>query len=49
MLLYASGIDPYLEVLVNNADRVFYFNERQRAEARIVVMAIQDSYEPMLR
>ncbi len=35
VLLYAPGADPYFEELVRNADRVFYFNEGPRAEARI--------------
>jgi hypothetical protein len=35
VLLYAPGADPYLEELIKNADRVFYFDERPRAEARI--------------
>lgn len=35
MLLYAPGVDPYFEELVKNADRVFYFDEGPRAEARI--------------
>ena len=35
VLLYAPGADPYFEELVMNADRVFYFDERPRAEARI--------------
>ncbi len=40
VLLYAQGADPYLEELVANADRVFYFDEGPRAEARIVAQAI---------
>ncbi len=36
VLLYVPGADTYLEELVKNADRVFYFNEGPRAEARIV-------------
>ena len=40
VLLYAQGADPYLEELVKNADRVFYFDEGPRAEARIVAKAI---------
>lgn len=39
VLLYAPGADPFLEELVANADRVFYFNEGPRAEARIVSKA----------
>lgn len=40
VLLYAQGADPYLEELVVNADRVFYFDEGPRAEAKIVAKAI---------
>ena len=36
VLLFSSGIDPYFEDLVQNADRVWYFEEGPRAEARIV-------------
>ena len=39
VLLYASGANPFLEELIKNADRVFYFNERPRTEARIVARA----------
>ena len=39
VLLYASGADPFLEDLIRNADRVFYFNERPRAETRIAARA----------
>ncbi len=39
VLLYAPGADPYLEELVKNADRVFYFDEGPRAEARVVAKA----------
>ncbi len=39
VLLYSPGADPYLEELIKNADRVFYFDERPRAEARIVSKA----------
>lgn len=35
VLLYASGVDPYLEELIKNADHVFHFDERPRAETRI--------------
>ncbi len=39
-MLYApGGGDPYLEELVKNADRVFYFDEGPRAEARVVAKA----------
>ena len=40
VLLYALGADPYFEELVKNADRVFYFDEGPRAEARVVAKAI---------
>jgi hypothetical protein len=40
VLLYAPGADPYLEELVKSADRVFYFDEGHRAEARIVAKSI---------
>ncbi len=40
VLLYAPGADSYLGQLVVNADRVFYFEEGPRAEARIVAKAI---------
>ncbi len=40
VLLYAQGADPYLEELVANADKVFYFDEGPRAEARIVAKYI---------
>ncbi len=40
VLLYAPGADPYFEELIKNADRVFYFDEGLRAEARIVAKAI---------
>lgn len=39
VLLYSSGADPFLEELIKNADRVFYFDERPRAEARIAAKA----------
>ncbi len=39
VLLYAPGADPYLEELIKNADRVFYFDERPRAETRIAAKA----------
>ncbi len=35
VLLYAHGADPYIEELVKNADRVFYFNEGPRANVRV--------------
>ncbi len=36
MLLYSPGADPFLEELVKNADCVLYFDERPRAETRIM-------------
>lgn len=39
VLLYALGADPYLEEMGENADRVFYFDERPRAEAKVVAKA----------
>lgn len=39
VLLYAPGADPFLEALVKNADRVFYFDEGSRAETRVVARA----------
>lgn len=39
VLLYSPGADLLLEELVKNADRVFYFNEDPRAEARVVPRA----------
>ncbi len=39
VLLYVPEPDPYLENLIANADRVFYFDEGPRAEARIVAKA----------
>jgi hypothetical protein len=40
VLLYAPGADPYLEELVKNADRVFYFDEGPRDETRITDKAM---------
>jgi DNA polymerase I len=37
VLLYAPGVDPFLEDLARNADRVFYYEERPRATARLVL------------
>ena len=45
VLLYAPGADPYFEELVKNADRVFYFDEGPRAEARIVAKAIPRTHK----
>jgi hypothetical protein len=39
VLLYAPGADPFLEELVKNADRVFYFDERPRAETKVIAKA----------
>ncbi len=39
ILLYAPGADPYLEDLVKNADRVFYFDEVPRAKTKIAAKA----------
>ncbi len=39
VLLYAPGADPYLEELMKNADRVFYFDEGLRPETRIAAKA----------
>ena len=40
VLLYATKVDPYLEELVKNADRAFYFDEGPRAKASMVEKAI---------
>lgn len=42
LLLYLPGAVPYFEELVKNADRMFYFDEGPRAEARIVEMQFQE-------
>ena len=34
VLLYAPGVDPFLEELIKNADRVFSFIEEPRSETR---------------
>ncbi len=39
VLLYSPGADPYFEELVKNADRVFYFDEGPRAEAKVTAKA----------
>ncbi len=39
VLLYSPGADPFLEELIKNADRVFYFDERPRSEAGIAAKA----------
>ncbi len=38
-LLYSPGSNPFLEELVRNADRVWYFDEGPRASARLVTKA----------
>ncbi len=40
VLLYATGSDPYLEELVANADRVFYFDGGPRSEVRVEAKAV---------
>jgi DNA polymerase I len=39
MLLHSSGIDPYFEDLVRNADLVFYFEEGPRETPRLLARA----------
>ena len=39
VLLYSPGIDPFLEDLTRNADRVFYFEEGPRAEPKLISKA----------
>jgi hypothetical protein len=39
VLLYAQGIDPFFEDLVQNADRVFYFEEGPRETPRLAAKA----------
>jgi hypothetical protein len=39
VLLYAQGTDPSFEDLVQNADRVFYFEEGPREIPRLVAKA----------
>ena len=39
VLLYAPGIDPFFEDLVQNADRVFYFEEGPRETPRLAAKA----------
>jgi len=36
VLLYSPAVDPFLEDLMKNADRVFYFDEGPRAVPRMV-------------
>jgi len=39
VLLYAQGIDPSFEDRVQNADRVFYFDEGPRASTKLILKA----------
>jgi DNA polymerase I len=39
VLLYAPGIDPFFEDLVENADRMFYFEEGPRETPRLAAKA----------
>jgi hypothetical protein len=39
-LLYSHAFDPFLEGLMRNADRVFYFEEGLRTEQRMVAKAL---------
>lgn len=36
VLLYAPGLDPFLEELARNADRVWYFEEGPRALPKLI-------------
>ncbi|NPV63318.1 MAG: hypothetical protein HPY61_11970 [Methanotrichaceae archaeon] len=36
VLLYATGMDPYFEQMVQNADRAWYFDEEPREKPRIM-------------
>jgi hypothetical protein len=40
VLLYSPAVDPFLEDLMKNADRVFYFEEGPRAAPRMVAKAL---------
>jgi hypothetical protein len=40
VLLYAPAVDPFLEDLMRNADRVFYFDDGPRAAPRIVAKGL---------
>lgn len=40
VLLYSPAVDPFLEDLMKNADRVFYFDEGPRAAPRMVAKAL---------
>jgi hypothetical protein len=39
VLLYSPGLDPFLEELARNADRVWYFEERPRDAPKLVSRA----------
>jgi hypothetical protein len=39
-LLYSPAVDPFLEDLMMNADRAFYFDEGPRAVPKIVAKAL---------
>lgn len=39
VLLYSAGLDPFLEELAQNADRVWYFDEAPRASPKRVKKA----------
>jgi DNA polymerase I len=45
VLLYAQGIDPFFENLVQNADRVFYFEEGPREKPRLAAKSHQRARE----
>jgi hypothetical protein len=40
VLLYSPAVDPFLEALMKNADRVFYFEEGPRAAPRMAAKAL---------
>jgi hypothetical protein len=44
VLLYSPVADPFLEDLVQNADRVWYFDEEPRAEKRIISKSNQRAH-----
>jgi hypothetical protein len=39
VLFYSPGTDPFLEDLIRNAARVFYFDEGERAEPNLISKA----------
>ncbi len=39
VLLYSPGLDPFLEDLAKNADRVWYFEEGPRTAPRLIAKA----------